>query len=155
MLALHVNNYLRHPEKKDAQPLVSFADFSSQPLARFLPQIRRLEAYFCFLWTRTLPDFRRSSPGNDKYPLGVPIAESFQDLDKSKSLDNTHTTWSPGRLLNSALCGGEGKFALRHAEVPQAQYVDPGKGDVVTHPQELVEKRALQGAGHIATRDSF
>jgi len=26
-----------------------------------------------------------------------------------------------------------------------AQYVDPGKGDVVTHPRELLEHRALQG----------
>ena len=139
---MHVSNYLRHPQ--NARPLVSFADFSSQPLARFLPQIRRLEAYMCFLWTRTLPEARRASPGNDEYPLGVPIADNFQDL------DNEHNTWNPGRLLNARLGGGEGRFALRHADVPLAQYVDPGKGDVVTHPQELVEKRALQGARSLA-----
>ena len=144
---MHVNNYLRHPET-DGQPLVSFADFSSQPLARFLPQIRRLEAYFCFLWARTLPKFRRSSPGNAAHPLGVPIAVSFLEL------DNDHNTWNPGRLLNAKLAGGVGKFAPRLAEVPPAQYVDPGKGDVVTHPQELVEKRALQGAGHLETGDT-
>ena len=142
VLAEHVNRYVRF--RSDPQsPLVSFSDFCKQPTVRFLSQIHRLEAYTYYLFHRTRDDKRITSDATRNVPYGLPLARCLSELTDTH---NIHHASQPGPLLMCLLVNPK-DMALKEAPgtvaLPMPQYVDPGKGDVVTQMQEIVEHRAL------------
>jgi hypothetical protein len=144
VLAVHVNRYVRF--RTDPQsPLVSFSDFCRQPTVRFLSQIHRLEAYMWFLFDRTSVDRRVLSDATKDMPYGFPLGRCLTEL---TDRHNIHHASQPGQILMCTLMNTKdlalnekGKLAL--PMLPMPQYIDPGKGDVVTQMQEIVEHRAL------------
>ena len=140
VFAVHVNRYMRF-RKDDLGVLVSFSDFCRQPAVRFLSQIHRIEAYLWFLFHRTKDDKRLEwDYGLQKTPHGFPLGLCLLELNAQH---NIHHTANPGQILmcrfiGKAMASSKGKVVL-----PVPQYVDPGKGDVVTQMQEIVEHRAL------------
>ena len=140
ILSMHINRYIR--SQAGAQHLcISFDDFSRQPRVRFLSQIHRIEAYICYIFSKTDENRRLSARFNSEYPLGFPLIACFPDLIK-----NVHCPLSPGAILSSqfeidSINLPEGKLM-----VPAVKYIDPGRGDVVTHMQEIIEHQAINGA---------
>ena len=147
VLAVHVNRYLRFREGScdDAScPLhlaISFSDFCRQPKVRFLSQIHRIEAYMFFLFHKTIEDKRFVSNVHSDMPFGWPIGASFAEL------SNIHHASSPGPIMMCTLSTTANASNMTiPIDLPVPQYVDPGKGDVVTQMQEIVEHRALAGS---------
>jgi hypothetical protein len=143
VLATHVNRYVRF-RRDPSRALVSFFDFCRQPTVRFLSQIHRLEAYIWFLFDRTEEDKRFTlESGDARVPYGFPLGHCLLELTQE---DNVHHAPNPGPLLMRPLMDMKA-FVLKDVSVkiplPVAHYVDPGKGDVVTQMQEIVEHRAL------------
>ncbi len=127
VLATHVNRYVR---------------FRRDPTVRFLSQIHRLETYMWFLFHRTKDDKRFMSDARE--PYGFPLGRCLSELTQQH---NIHHASNPGRLLMCPLMDLK-DLALESSikiALPVPQYVDPGKGDVVTQMQEpvIVEHRAL------------
>jgi len=144
VLAIHVNRYLRF-RKGPSCPLdaaVSFSDFCRQPKVRFLSQIHRIEAYMFFLFHQTISDQRFESNVHSNMPFGWPLGACFTEL------SNIHHASSPGPIMVCSL--SEIKVNASNmtipVDLPVPQYVDPGKGDVVTQMQEIIEHRALAGS---------
>ncbi len=142
VLATHVNRYVRF-RRDPRRALVSFFDFCRQPTVRFLSQIHRLEAYMWFLFDRTEEDKRFCLESADaRVPYGFPLGRCLLEL---KQKDNVHNALHPGPLLMRPLMDLKA-FVLKDVSeiaLPVPQYVDPGKGDVMTQIEEIVEHRAL------------
>ena len=137
VLANHVNRYIRFRKICASARLVSFADFCRQPKVRFLSQIHRVEAYMAFLYQQTEATKRFQTPGtNPSWPYGLPLVKFFREP------PNIHNNSNPGRII---LCNPVDTPSII-IRVPAPQYIDPGKGDVVTQMQEIVEHRALSGS---------
>jgi hypothetical protein len=109
---------------------------------RFLSQIHRVEAYLWFIFRRTKPDKRFAFTCDANKPFGLPLGLCF------KELSNIHHAASPGRIMRCEWneLFDASKSVVGPLPLPDSQYVDPGKGDVVTQMQEIVEHRALAGS---------
>ena len=147
VLAHHINRYLRFPSSFE-QPPVSFRDFSAQPRLRFLSQLHRVEAWMCFMFSKTEPT-RRLEASGQSWPVGFPIAACFTGISK-----NIHSAASPGGILSASLERIITAEEPMELSIPVPQYMDPGRGDVVTHVQEIAERRAISGA-ELAWEDMF
>jgi hypothetical protein len=141
IMCMHINRYLRYfiPRKNDT-PFLSFLEFCSQPRTRFLSQIHRIEAYICYIFSHTEQRKRLCANASSELPLGFPLTVSFLDVSK-----NVHCSSNPGSLLSNVFYYDDDSFPL-DGKVPVAQYIDPGRGDVVTHMHEIAEHRAITGA---------
>jgi len=138
LLAAHVRQYLLCPleEEPERRRHVSFKDFCSQPQVRLLGQIHRIEAYICFLFSKTKESQRYSSDETQSptVPLGTPLTQNFVVL------DNTHVGYSPGKLLAAEF---DPASAATMASVRSPAYVDPGNGDAMLDMQEITEHKAI------------
>ena len=140
ILALHLNRYLRFPLREGAAQ-VSFADFCRQPRARFLSQVHRIEAFISYLFSETEVSGRFGAKSDPNIPLGLPLAACFSGL-----VNNVHCSSSPGHILSTKFDKDWTSLCEAQCRAPDPHYVDPGRGDVVTHMQEIAEHQAVVGA---------
>ncbi len=79
-------------------------------------------------------------------PFGWPLASSFE-LGQAPDA-NVHHAASPGSVLRCPLKASynTGPPLPLPLELPEPQYIDPGKGDAVTQMQDIFEHRALTGS---------
>jgi hypothetical protein len=140
ILALHINLYLKFPVSEGAS-LVCFVDFCRQPRARFLSQIHRIEGYISYIFSQTETTKRHCASASSIVPLGLPLAICFPALSK-----NIHSSSGPGQILISKFEIDPESLSEGQIVIPVSQYIDPGRGDVVTQMQEIAEHRAITGA---------
>ncbi len=94
----------------------------------------------CFLFLRTTPEKRLKSTNG--LPFGCPLGEFI----KKEELSNIHHAASPGAIMRCRLSEVRDDNMSRPLQLPPPQYMDPGKGDVMTRMHEIVEHRALAGS---------
>ena len=157
-------NIDNNTESNRGEPFISFSDFCKQPKVRFLSQIHRIEAYMWFLFQATEQEhrFRVFLQGSGivleipsraeetdappiEAPFGWPLASAFE-LGRAPHV-NVHNAASPGNVLRCPPKASYGKDSpLSVPQLPDAQYIDPGKGDAVTQMQDIFQHRALAGS---------
>ena len=137
ILALHVNVCLRFPkEGVEEENLISFHEFCMQPRLRLLSQVHRIEAWICYLYSRTSDEKRLSSVDCDSLPFGLPISDNFVKV------PNVHSTFSPGPSMTAIM---KHSGADHNTSILDAEYFDRASEETTMRRHELMERRALAG----------